>query len=95
VPKLRCFIKLNGRDNLIKLIKKPKINFNYMLYHFNIIPWWLLLIVFLWVLPWKGVALWQAARNNQKVWFVIFMLVNTMAFLEILYLLFWAEPKKK
>jgi Kef-type K+ transport system membrane component KefB len=39
-----------------------------------------------WSLIWKGVALWYAARNNQKGWFVALMIINTAGILEILYL---------
>ncbi len=64
-----------------------------MFYDLNTIPWWLFLIILTWTLPWKGVALWRAARNGQKIWFVVLLLVNSMAFLEILYLLLWSEFK--
>ena len=50
---------------------------------------WLLIAV-LWMLPWKGWALWRAARNGQKVWFTVFMLVHTLGILEILYLASWS-----
>ena len=50
---------------------------------------WLLIAV-LWMLPWKGWALWRAARNGQKVWFTVFMLVYSLGILEIIYLTFWS-----
>jgi len=40
-----------------------------------------------WSLLWKGLALWKSARNEQKIWFVILLVVNTLGILEILYLL--------
>lgn len=49
----------------------------------NFLP---LLLVALWVLPWKGIALWRAARNGDKIWFVIIFLLNTLAVLEIIYI---------
>ncbi len=48
----------------------------------------ILLIVFIWTLIWKGLALWKAAKNNHKIWFVIILVVNTMGILEILYI-YW------
>ena len=50
-------------------------------------------VAFLWSLIWKGVALWQAARNNQNAWFIIFLIVHTLGILEILYLIFWRKNK--
>ncbi|MEI6650283.1 MAG: DUF5652 family protein [Candidatus Moraniibacteriota bacterium] len=49
------------------------------------------IIVFLWSLPWKGVALWKAARNGHTAWFVILLVVNTVALLEIVYIFFFAK----
>lgn len=47
-------------------------------------PWILLLV--LWTLPWKGWALWLAARRAEKVWFIVLLVVNTLAILEIIYI---------
>lgn len=44
------------------------------------------LIVVAWSLAWKGMALWKAAREGDKGWFVVLLLVNTVGILEILYL---------
>lgn len=46
---------------------------------------WLLLLV-LWSLFWKGLALWRAGRRGQPWWFVIMLIVNTVGILEIIYL---------
>lgn len=46
----------------------------------------LLLLSALWVLPWKGIALWQAARRSTKFWFILILVVNTFGILEILYI---------
>ena len=53
----------------------------------------LLLGVLLWTLPWKGVALWKAARNSHKKWFVVFLVINTLAILEIVYIFFFSKKK--
>jgi len=47
-------------------------------------PMMILLVV--WSLLWKGLALWHAGRKGQPWWFVILLVVNTMGILEIIYL---------
>lgn len=56
-------------------------------------PWVMILLV-LWEIPWKGVALWKAAKNNDIAWFIILMIVNTVGILEILYIYIWSNKKK-
>lgn len=51
-------------------------------------------LIVLWTIPWKGMALWRAARNNQKAWFVSLLLINTLAILEISYIFFFSKKKK-
>jgi len=46
----------------------------------------LIFIIIVWVLPWKGWALWRAARLGQKIWFIVILILNTMGILEIIYL---------
>jgi hypothetical protein len=36
----------------------------------------------------KGLALWHAARRDEKVWFIILLVLNTFAILELIYLYF-------
>lgn len=48
---------------------------------------WLILLLVIWSLTWKGVALWVAARKGQLAWFIVLMIVNTVGILEIIYLL--------
>jgi hypothetical protein len=54
----------------------------------------IILAIALWTIPWKGVALWKAARNGQKIWFIILLIVNTVAILEILYIFFFSRRKE-
>lgn len=54
----------------------------------------LLLILGLWTLPWKGVALWKSARQKQKWWFIALLIVNTIGILEILYIFIFSKSKK-
>lgn len=50
-------------------------------------------IVFLWVLAWKGLALWKAARKNDRWWFVALLVINLLGILEILYYFVFSERK--
>lgn len=65
------------------------------------LPWWLgnssfvqhpfaggLILLMIWSLVWTGLALWHAAKRNDKIWFVVFLLVHTAGILEIIYLAF-------
>jgi hypothetical protein len=46
----------------------------------------LLALLVIWSVVWKGLALWKSAREGNKIWFVVFLIVNTLGILEILYL---------
>jgi len=60
----------------------------------TVIPTWLLLVAMVWVLPWKGYALWTASRNSHKKWFIVLLVVNTLAILDIIYIFFISKKKK-
>jgi len=53
---------------------------------------WVLAIV-LWQIPWKGWALWKAARVNDKSWFIALLLLQTLAVLDILYIFVFSKKK--
>ncbi len=53
-----------------------------------------ILLMILWTIPWKGVALWRAAKNNHKIWFIAILLLNTLAILEIVYIFGFSKRKK-
>lgn len=55
---------------------------------------WILIPAALWAIPWKGVALWKAARNGHRGWFVAILLLNTLAILEIVYILGFGKKRK-
>jgi len=55
----------------------------------------LLLVVVIWSLIWKGLALWKAARKNSPVWFIVMLIVNTLGILEILYLFIFSKLGEK
>ena len=54
-------------------------------------PW--LLVLLFWSLVWKGFALWRAARNESKRWFIALLVINTGGLLEILYLFVFGKKK--
>lgn len=46
----------------------------------------ILVLVSVWSIIWKALALWKAARQGSKGWYVALLLINTVGILEILYL---------
>lgn len=54
---------------------------------------WVVMVLALWVLPWKGYALWTASRNRSKVWFLVLLVLNTFAILDIFYIFYIAKKK--
>ncbi len=55
----------------------------------------LLMLAVVWSIYWKGRALWRAAHQNSKPWFVALLLVNTLGILEILYLYVFSKKKSQ
>jgi hypothetical protein len=56
-------------------------------------------VLALWTIPWKVYAVWTAARNDQKKWFLALIILNIMSILEIYYIFkiakkTWAEVKQ-
>lgn len=47
----------------------------------------------IWSLIWKGIALWKAARSSSKPWYVALLVINTVGLLEILYIFFFSKKK--
>jgi len=52
-----------------------------------------LLLLVIWSIFWKGLALWHSGRRGQPWWFVIMLVVNTLGILEIVYLFAVAKLK--
>jgi hypothetical protein len=63
------------------------------LHFLNMHPWLLVALYALaiWVIIWKGIALWKAARNGSKVWYVVLLVVNTVGILEIIYTFYFSK----
>ena len=53
-----------------------------------------IILLMLWILPWKGYALWNAAKLGHKWWFIFLLVVNTLAVLDIIYIFFVAKRGK-
>ena len=51
----------------------------------------ILFAILIWSLDWKAMALWTSASSTHFVWFIILLLVHTVAILEILYLFAFAK----
>lgn len=57
------------------------------------IPPLLQFALLVWSIAWKGLALWNAAKNSQRNWFIIILIVNTVGILEIIYLFRFSKKK--
>lgn len=58
-----------------------------------VVPVFLILMV--WSLIWKGVALWRAAKDDSTLWFVLILILNTLGVLEIVYIFAISPMNKK
>ena len=62
-------------------------------HRFLALPPGVLVLVAVWTLVWKGLALWRSARAGQPAWFVALLVVNTVGVLEIVYLALFAPRR--
>jgi methionyl-tRNA synthetase len=70
---------------------------NYNNLESNVFPFglmWLFVLMVVWGLIWKGLALWKSARHGQRNWFIALLIINTMGVLEIIYLAFFQKKPK-
>lgn len=61
-------------------------------------PTWVIVLVLVLVvleITLKGMALWRAARNQSKGWFIVFLFINTIGILPLIYLLASNNPNSK
>lgn len=54
---------------------------------FNSIPLWVWVLIVIWDIIWKMIAMWRAAHNKQLIWFIVLAVINTVGILPIIYLL--------
>lgn len=57
--------------------------------HFEQYPYLLpiLIVVAIWELVWKAIAMWKAAKNDNKVVYVLLIILNTAGLFPIAYIL--------
>lgn len=60
-----------------------------------ILIWLAMVALIVWSIVWKAVALWKAARNGQKGWFILLYIVNTAGILEMIYVLIVSKKQEK
>jgi len=54
----------------------------------------LVILLLIWSLVWKGIALWKSSRLSHKWWFLVILVANTVGILEIVYIFFIANKYK-
>jgi len=52
---------------------------------------WLLIVILIWSLFWKLIAMWKSARNRHLFWFIIIAFFNTIGILPILYIYVFSD----
>lgn len=50
-------------------------------------------LLVVWTLIWKGLALWRASKNDQRNWFIVLLILNTIGILELVYLFRFAKKR--
>ena len=55
---------------------------------------WLIPLLIVWEVAWKGVALWRAGRNAHLVWFICLFIFNTVGILPIIYIFAFSKKKE-
>jgi len=53
----------------------------------------LMTVIFIWTIIWKGFAMWKSAKKSQIIWFIAFLIFNTVGILEILYIYVFSKMK--
>ncbi len=53
------------------------------------------MLILLWSMFWKILALWRAAKGNQRYWFIAMLLLNTFGIAEIIFLVKFSKNKLK
>tara|TARA_Y100000034_G_scaffold135595_1_gene208187 strand:- start:997 stop:1227 length:231 start_codon:yes stop_codon:yes gene_type:complete len=55
----------------------------------------LFLVAMIWDLIWRCFGVWKSTKNNQPIWSILFVLLQTMGILPILYIFIFSKMKKK
>jgi uncharacterized protein DUF5652 len=63
----------------------------------DIFPGWLIaliVVVGIWEVVWKAIALWRAGNDRNLLWFVLMFVLNTAGILEIVYIFGISRPRR-
>ena len=52
-----------------------------------------IILLAVWEMVWKGIAMWKCGRNNHLGWYVAILILNTAGILPIVYLLFFQKKR--
>jgi hypothetical protein len=55
----------------------------------------LVVTLLFWTIVWKGIALWIAAQENRKVWFIAILILNTFGIVELIFIFFLSKKGKQ
>jgi hypothetical protein len=55
----------------------------------------LIILLVIWELAWKGIALWRAARSSQRNWFIAILVINSVGILPLVYIYFFSPKSSK
>lgn len=50
--------------------------------------------IIIWSLVWKLIAFWRSARDDGKLWYILFIFIHTLGVLEIIYIYFISPNSK-
>lgn len=53
------------------------------------------ILVLIWTLLIKGIALWKSARSGHKAWFIFLLIVNAVGIPELVYLIWFSKDSQK
>lgn len=51
------------------------------------------LLLTIWSLIWKGIALWKSAGNKQRNWFIALLIINSFGILDIIYIFYFSSKR--
>lgn len=51
------------------------------------------MLLLIWSMFWKILALWRASKGNQRYWFIAILLLNTFGILELVFLFKFAKNR--
>ena len=54
-----------------------------------------IILLVLWEIIWKGLAVWKSAKRNEKAFFIAILIFNTFGLLPICYLIYRYLTEKK